>query len=138
MGSPTKKHQYWFDEANKEIQELLEKKRSCHNHPLAKPDDEAVKAAYKTICCALQTKLRTIQNDWGSALDEKAQQYAYKGLAVSTAPTSAQWNNLLTQVASSPAMPQSAKILTTACPKPAVLLEDCHRECGIIIRSSSP
>ena len=40
----TRKHQAWFDEANKEIQELLEKKRSCHNHLLAKPDDQAAKA----------------------------------------------------------------------------------------------
>ena len=27
-------------------------------------------------------------------------------------------------------MPQSARILITACPKPAVPLEDCQRECG--------
>ena len=44
----TRKHQDWFDEADKEIQELLEKKRSCHNHLLAKPDDQTAKAAYKT------------------------------------------------------------------------------------------
>ena len=79
VGLSTRKHHDWFDEADKEIQELLEKKRSCHNHPLAKPDDEAVKAAYKTICCALQTKLRTIQNDWWSALDERAQRCADTG-----------------------------------------------------------
>ena len=35
----TRKHQDRFDEADKEIQELLEKKRSCHNYLLAKPDD---------------------------------------------------------------------------------------------------
>ena len=28
----TRKHQDWFDEADKEIRELLEKKCSCHNH----------------------------------------------------------------------------------------------------------
>ena len=43
----TRKHQDWFDEADKEIQMLLEKKRSCHNLLLAKPDDQAAKAAYK-------------------------------------------------------------------------------------------
>ena len=60
----TRKHQDWFDEADKEIQELLEKKRSCHNHLLAKPDDQAAKAAYKTACSTLQAKLRTMQNNW--------------------------------------------------------------------------
>ena len=58
----TRKHQDWFDEA-KEIQELLEKKRSCHNHLRAKPDDQAAKAAYKTACSTLQAKLTTMQND---------------------------------------------------------------------------
>ena len=48
FGLLTSKHQNWFDEADKEIQELLEEKRSCHNHLLAKPDDQAAKAAYKT------------------------------------------------------------------------------------------
>ena len=35
-------------------------------------------------------------------------------------------------------MPQSAMILTTACPKPAVPLEDCQRECCRVIHSASP
>ena len=35
-------------------------------------------------------------------------------------------------------MQQSAKILTTACPKPAVPLEDCQREYDRVIRSASP
>ena len=43
--------------------ELLEKKRSCHNHMLAKADDHGAKAAYKTACSTLQAKLRTMQND---------------------------------------------------------------------------
>ena len=43
VGLSTRKHQDWFDEGDKEIQELIEKKRSCHNHLLAKPDDQAVK-----------------------------------------------------------------------------------------------
>ena len=59
----TRKHQDWFDEADMEIQEVLEKKRSCHNHLLAKPDDQGAKAAHKTSCSTLQVKLRTIQND---------------------------------------------------------------------------
>ena len=59
VGLSTRKRQDWFDEADKEIQELLEKKRSCHNHLLAKPDDQSVKAEYKTACDTLQAKLRT-------------------------------------------------------------------------------
>ena len=35
-------------------------------------------------------------------------------------------------------MPESARILTTACPNQAVPLEGCQRECGKVIRSASP
>ena len=64
VGLSTRQHRDWFDEADKEIQELSEKKRSFNNRLLVKPDDQGAKAAYKTICCTLQAKLRTIQNDW--------------------------------------------------------------------------
>ena len=64
FGLSIRKYQDWFDEADKEIQELLEEKRSCHSYLLAKPDDQAAKAAYKTACSTLQAKLRTMQNDW--------------------------------------------------------------------------
>ena len=39
VGLLTRKQREWFDEAHKEIQELLEKKCSRHNHLLAKLDD---------------------------------------------------------------------------------------------------
>ena len=58
--------------------------------------------------------------------------------SASTAPTSTQWNTSLIWVASSPMMPQSARILTPTCPKPAVPLEDCHRENGRVSCSTSP
>ena len=45
VGLSTRKHRDWFDEADKEIQELLEKKRSCHNRLLANPDDQTGKTA---------------------------------------------------------------------------------------------
>ena len=48
VGLSTRKHQGSFDKADKEIQELLRKKCSCHNHLLAKPDDQAAKPANKT------------------------------------------------------------------------------------------
>ena len=78
-GLSTRKHQDWFDEADKEIQEPLEKKRSCHNHLVAIPDDQAAKAAYKTTCSILQAKLRTMQNDWWTGLAERPQWYADMG-----------------------------------------------------------
>ena len=56
VGLSTRKHQDWFDEADKEIQGLLGKKCSCHNYLLAKPDDQAAKVAYKTACSTLQAK----------------------------------------------------------------------------------
>ena len=68
VGLSTRKHEGWFDEANKEIQELLVKKRSCSNRLLAKPDDQAAEAAYKTACSTLQAKLETVQNDCWTAL----------------------------------------------------------------------
>ena len=43
---------------------------------LAKPDDQAAKAAYKTACSTLQAKLRTMQNDWWTGLAERTQRYA--------------------------------------------------------------
>ena len=53
------------------------------------------------------------------------------------APTGMQWNTLPTWVASFPMMRKSARILTTAHPKPAVPLEDCQREYGRVICSTS-
>ena len=71
VGLSTRKHQDWFDEADKEIQELFEKKHACHNHLRAKPDDQAAKAAYKTVCSTLQAKIRTMQNDRWTGLAER-------------------------------------------------------------------
>ena len=71
VGLLTRKHQDWLDERDKEIQELLERKRSCHIHLLAKPDDQAANAAYKTACSTLQAELRTMQNDRWTALAER-------------------------------------------------------------------
>ena len=68
-----------FDEEDKEIHELLEKKRSCHNHLLAKPDDQAAKAAYKTAYSTFQAELRTMQNEWWTGLTRRTQQYADMG-----------------------------------------------------------
>ena len=36
FGLSIRKYQDWFDEADKEVEELLEKKLSCHNRLLVK------------------------------------------------------------------------------------------------------
>ena len=59
-------------------------------------------------------------------------------ISASMAPTQTQCNTSLTWVASSPMTPQSARILTTACSKLAVPLEDCQIEYGRATRSTSP
>ena len=56
VGLSSRKHQDWFDEADKEIRELLENKNSCHNRLLAKLDDQAAMAAYKSACSTLRAK----------------------------------------------------------------------------------
>ena len=75
----TRKHQDWFDEADKEIQGLLEKKCSCHNHLLAKPNDQAANAAYRNACSTLQANLRIMQNDWWTGLARRTQRHADVG-----------------------------------------------------------
>ena len=57
----------------------LEQKRPCHIWLLVKPDDQAVKAAWKTACSPLQAKLRMIQNDWWTARAGRTQGYVDMG-----------------------------------------------------------
>ena len=37
LGFSVRKNKDWFDESDPAIQDLLDKKRSCYNHPLFKP-----------------------------------------------------------------------------------------------------
>ena len=71
VGLSTRKHQDWFDKADKKIPELLKKKRSCHNYQLAKPDDQAAKTTYKTACSTLHAKLRTMKSVWWTGLAKR-------------------------------------------------------------------
>ena len=79
-GLSTRKHQDWFDEAEKEIQELIEKKCSCHSRLLAKPMIKLPRlhtsgntSIHKNSCSTLQAKLRTMKNDWWTGLAERTQ-----------------------------------------------------------------
>ena len=80
LGFSVRKNKDWFDESDPAIQDLLDKKRSCYNHLLSKPDDPAAKAAYKKACSTLQASLRTMQNDWWEEMADKTQLYADLGL----------------------------------------------------------
>ena len=76
VGLSTRKRQSWFDEEDKEIQEQLEKRNALASRLLAKPDDQAAKASYKTACSTPQAKLRIMQNEWSTTLAERTQRYA--------------------------------------------------------------
>ena len=75
VGLSCQKQQDWFDEADKEFRELLEKKCSSHYRLLAEPNDQAAKAAYKSACGTLQVKLRTLRNDCWATPAERPQRH---------------------------------------------------------------
>ena len=52
-GFATKKNQDWFDENDAKIQELLQRKRSCHSRLLRTPVDQTAKAVYREACITL-------------------------------------------------------------------------------------
>nr|XP_054757380.1 uncharacterized protein LOC129263494 [Lytechinus pictus] len=79
IGFSIKKSRDWFDENNKEIQELLEKKRSAHQAHLSHPSCPVKKAAFRHICNNLQRKFRVMQNEWWTKLAARTQQYADAG-----------------------------------------------------------
>ncbi|XP_051651908.1 craniofacial development protein 2-like [Manacus candei] len=79
LGFSLKKNKDWFDENNREIQDLLRKKRTVHQAHLALPSCHARKPAFRLACSKLQQKLRDIQNKWWTDLAEKTQLCADTG-----------------------------------------------------------
>lgn len=63
LGHAKKKNKDWFDENDKEIQQLLAKKRSAHQAHLAQPSCLVKKASFRGACKALQCKVREM-NEW--------------------------------------------------------------------------
>ena len=49
LGPVQRVHQDWFDQNDKEISELLEKKHSMHKALLSDPSSEAKKAAFNSV-----------------------------------------------------------------------------------------
>ena len=62
-GFSSRKHKDWFDESDTEIQKLLEMKRSSHQRLMTNPDNNSLKAAYRTACNTLQKRLHVMKND---------------------------------------------------------------------------
>ena len=78
-GFSSRKHKDWFDDSDTEIQELFEMKRFSHQRLLTNPDNNSLKAAYRTACNTLQKRLRVMKNDWWTDLAKKMQMYADLG-----------------------------------------------------------
>ncbi|KAK4328995.1 hypothetical protein Pmani_000631 [Petrolisthes manimaculis] len=111
-GIATRKNRDWFDENDADIEVLLQKKRSCFERVLAKPDDHAAKADYRRACSTALAGLRDMQSKWWTNLAEETQHYAdtgntrafYEALRAVYGPTyqvqaplnSSDGNNLLT------------------------------------------
>ena len=79
LGFNTKINRHWFDESDKEIQELLEKKRSAYQGHLAKRSSPEKKAAFRITCSKLQHKRHEIGNGWWITLAKRTQLCADTG-----------------------------------------------------------
>ena len=75
LGHTKKKNKVWFDENNKEIQDLISKMRAAHQAHLAQPTCHmhVKKATFRQACSILQRKLRELQNDWWDRLGMESQ-----------------------------------------------------------------
>ena len=76
LGLVSRKHQYWFDENDKEIQGLLEEKHQKHKAYLSDTSSVSSKTAYSNICRAVQTRLRNMQDSWLSKKADEIQSFA--------------------------------------------------------------
>ena len=63
LGHTTKRNKDWFDENDREIQELLAKKRAAHQAHLAHPSCPVKKATFRQICSIVQRNLKEILNE---------------------------------------------------------------------------
>ena len=76
LGPVKRIHQDWFDQNDREINDLLEQKRSLHKALLSDPNSQAKKAAYTAIRSHVQQRLRVMQDTWLRSKAEEIQGYA--------------------------------------------------------------
>ena len=76
LGPVQRVHQDWFDQNDKEISELLEKKHSMHKALLSDPSSEAKKAAFNSVRSLVQQRLRVMQDTWLKSKAEEMQGFA--------------------------------------------------------------
>ena len=76
LGPVNRIHQDWFDQNDREINDLLERKRSLHKALLSDPNSQAKKAAYTAIRSHVQQRLRVMQDTWLRSKAEEIQGYA--------------------------------------------------------------
>lgn len=74
-----RKNRDWFDKNDTAFQDLLQKKHTCYERLLSKPDNQAAKAAKRRACSIVQSKLRELQNNLWVNLAEQTQPYADMG-----------------------------------------------------------
>ena len=76
LGPVSRKHQDWFDENDKEIQELLEEKHQKHKAYLSDTSSVSSKTACSNICKKVQARLRDMQDSWLSKKADEIQSFA--------------------------------------------------------------
>ena len=75
-GQPSRKHQDWFDENDKEIKLLVEEKRCLHKAHQDNTSSVSKKAAYNNICKTVQNRPRDMQDSWLSKKADEIQSFA--------------------------------------------------------------
>ena len=66
IGTPSRKHQDWFDDQDADIQSLIDQKHRLYLAHLSDPTSTSKKDAYQTAKSTCQRELRHMQNQWFS------------------------------------------------------------------------
>ena len=111
--------------ARKPIEELITELLFADDCALLAHTEEALQHIVNRFSDATKNFGLTISLKKTEVLYQPPPQEAYSPHSSIDGTNQMQWNTSRTWVASSPMMPQSAMILTTTFPKPAVPSEDC-------------
>ena len=64
LGKPKRKHQYWFDQNDQHLQDLLDKRDRTHQRTLQAQATRSCTAAYKHARAELQRYTRSMKRIW--------------------------------------------------------------------------